>query len=74
MLIDHGTSSELQPSRHRWSKDVDPLGFSTAVQRYDSRKAADLKCKLDVPGRPTFYGPVHRHVSRRHATLHCRAE
>ncbi|GFV97129.1 hypothetical protein TNCV_3527141 [Trichonephila clavipes] len=32
MSVDHGTSIELQPLRHRCSEIVDALGFSSAVQ------------------------------------------
>ncbi|GFR31110.1 hypothetical protein TNCT_333171 [Trichonephila clavata] len=42
MSVDPGTSSKLQPLPHPQSEIADPLGFSAAVKRCESRKATDL--------------------------------
>ncbi|GFU14235.1 hypothetical protein TNCV_3579101 [Trichonephila clavipes] len=71
MSIAHETSSELQFLRHRRSEIVEPLAFSSTVQRCDSPKATDLDSKLSVPGFSIFYGSVPRHTPWQHAALHC---
>ncbi|GFV00023.1 hypothetical protein TNCV_4056961 [Trichonephila clavipes] len=62
------------PLQHRRSEIVDPLGFSTQVQRCNNHKETDLDCKLDVTGLPPFYRPVPRHTPWGHGALHCLAE
>ncbi|GFX25693.1 hypothetical protein TNCV_1205701 [Trichonephila clavipes] len=71
MSVDHGTSSELQPLHHRRSENIEPLGFSSEVQRCDSSTATNLHCKLDCP---SLYGPMPRHTPWRHDPLHCPTE
>ncbi|GFU67185.1 hypothetical protein TNCV_4689171 [Trichonephila clavipes] len=71
ILVDIGTSSELQNLLHLWGKIGDPLGIPLAVQRCDSCKVTYLNLKLVVPILPAFYEPVHRHTSWRHVDLHC---
>ncbi|GFU00235.1 hypothetical protein TNCV_801991 [Trichonephila clavipes] len=42
MSFGYGASSKLPPLRHRRSEIIDPLDFSSVVQRCDRRKATDL--------------------------------
>ncbi|GFT97729.1 hypothetical protein TNCV_4229211 [Trichonephila clavipes] len=48
MSVDPGTSSELQPLRHRRSEMVDS----------DIRQETDLDCKIEAPSLPTSYSPL----------------
>ncbi|GFX29898.1 hypothetical protein TNCV_4750261 [Trichonephila clavipes] len=55
LSIDHRTSSELQPLRHRRSEIVEPLCFSSVVQIWDSRKATDVDSSYTICDFSTFY-------------------
>ncbi|GFV84338.1 hypothetical protein TNCV_1591971 [Trichonephila clavipes] len=61
-FLNYGTNSELQPLRHRQSEIVSTLGFSSAVQRCDSRKATDLDYRW-IPRGVSFQRPRHRLIA-----------